>query len=150
MAFLSGQLLALPASSGYSRVCKVLCSESRRKGKSMAVILYHNPRCSKSRQTLALLQDRGVKPQVIEYLKTPPDAATLSDILDKLSMAPRDLMRRKEAVYGELGLDNPELDRDALIQAMVENPILIERPILVVDGRKAALGRPPEQVLGIL
>ncbi|MET4805731.1 arsenate reductase (glutaredoxin) [Limibacillus sp. MBR-115] len=116
----------------------------------MAVILYHNPRCSKSRQTLALLQDRGVKPQVIEYLKTPPDAATLSDILDKLSMAPRDLMRRKEAVYGELGLDNPELDRDALIQAMVENPILIERPILVVDGRKAALGRPPEQVLGIL
>ena len=116
----------------------------------MAVILYHNPRCSKSRQTLALLQDKGVEPQVIEYLKTPPDAATLSDILDKLSMEPRDLMRRKEAVYGELGLDNPELGRDALIQAMVENPILIERPILVVDGLKAALGRPPEQVLGIL
>lgn len=116
----------------------------------MAAILYHNPRCSKCRQTLALLQDKGLKPLIVDYLKTPPDAATLSDILNKLGMEPRELMRRKEAAYGALGLDNPELTRDALILAMVENPILIERPILVVDGKRAALGRPPEQVLEIL
>lgn len=115
----------------------------------MTVTLYHNPRCSKSRQTLALLQDRGVEPRIVEYLKTPPDAATLDAILKRLKMEPRDLMRRKEAPYKELNLQDEGLSRSALIAAMVEHPILIERPI-VTKGSKAALGRPPESVLAIL
>jgi len=115
----------------------------------MAVTIYHNPRCSKSRQTLALLQDRGIEPKVVEYLTETPDADTLDGLLNKLKLEPRDLMRRKEAPYGELGLDDPGLGRQALIAAMVEHPILIERPI-VVKGAKAALGRPPEKVLEIL
>lgn len=115
----------------------------------MAVTIYHNPRCSKSRETLALLQDRGIKPRIIEYLNDPPDAATLDSLLKKLKLEPRDLMRRKETPYRALGLDNPSLSRKALIDAMVKNPILIERPI-VVKGAKAALGRPPEKVLEIL
>ncbi|MGD1877148.1 MAG: arsenate reductase (glutaredoxin) [Kiloniellaceae bacterium] len=115
----------------------------------MDVAIYHNPRCSKSRQTLALLQDRGIEPKVVEYLNDTPDAKTLDDILKKLDMAPRDLMRRKEAPYKDLGLDDPGLSRSALIAAMVEHPILIERPI-VVKGAKVALGRPPENVLAIL
>lgn len=112
----------------------------------MAVTIYHNPRCSKSRQTLALLEEQGLKPTVIEYLKTPPDAATLRALLKKLGLGPRDLLRRKEAA--EAGIA-PELDGDALIAAMVANPVVIERPI-VVAGHKARLGRPPEQVLEIL
>ncbi|MGF1631710.1 MAG: arsenate reductase (glutaredoxin) [Kiloniellaceae bacterium] len=115
----------------------------------MAVTIYHNPRCSKSRQTLALLQDRGIEPKVVEYLSETPDAVTLASLLKKLKLEPRDLMRRKEALYKDLGLDDPGLSRDALIAAMVEHPILIERPI-VVKGAKAALGRPPEAVLEIL
>ena len=115
----------------------------------MAVTIYHNPRCSKSRQTLALLQDRGIEPKVVEYLTDTPDADTLDGLLNKLKLEPRDLMRRKEAPYQELGLDDPGLSRQALIAAMVEHPILIERPI-VVKGAKAALGRPPEKVLEIL
>jgi arsenate reductase (glutaredoxin) len=115
----------------------------------MAVTIYHNPRCSKSRQTLALLQDQGVEPKIVEYLKDTPDAAALDAILKKLKMEPRELMRRKEAPYKELKLDNPALSRAALIDAMVANPILIERPI-VVKGAKVALGRPPESVLDIL
>ena len=115
----------------------------------MTVTIYHNPRCSKSRQTLALLQEKGVEPTIVEYLNTPPDAATLRGLLKKLGLAPRDLMRRKEAAYKDNGLADPALDDDALIAAMVANPILIERPI-VVNGAKAALGRPPEQVLDIL
>jgi arsenate reductase len=115
----------------------------------MAVTIYHNPRCSKSRQTLALLQDRGIEPKVVEYLTETPDADTLDGLLKKLKLEPRDLLRRKEAPYGELGLDDPGLSRQALIAAMVEHPILIERPI-VVKGAKAALGRPPEKVLEIL
>ena len=115
----------------------------------MTVTIYHNPRCSKSRQTLALLQDRGVAPSVVEYLKTPPDAATLGDILAKLGCPPRQLMRVKEAVYRELGLGDENLSDADLIQAMVENPILIERPIVLASDR-AALGRPPEAVLAIL
>ncbi|MEC7516451.1 MAG: arsenate reductase (glutaredoxin), partial [Pseudomonadota bacterium] len=112
----------------------------------MTVTIYHNPRCSKSRQTLALLQERGVTPTVVEYLKTPPDAATLGDILAKLGCPPRQLMRVKEAVYRELGLGDENLSDADLIQAMVDNPILIERPI-VLAGDRAALGRPPEAVL---
>ena len=115
----------------------------------MTVTIYHNPRCSKSRQTLALLQENGVEPDIIQYLDTPPDAATLKSLLGKLGLAPRELMRRKEAAYKANGLNDEALDEDALIAAMVANPILIERPI-VVNGAKAALGRPPEQVLDIL
>ena len=115
----------------------------------MAVTIYHNPRCGKSRATLKLLEERGIAPEIVEYLKTPPDAATLDELLTKLGLEPRELMRRKEAPYGENGLGDAGLGREALIAAMVANPILIERPI-VVSGSKAALGRPPEAVLEIL
>ena len=115
----------------------------------MSITIYHNPKCSKSRQTLELLKVNGITPTVIEYLKTPPTADTLKAILDQLGMAPRDLMRKKEAVYAELKLDNPSLSDDDLIDAMKKHPILIERPIVLANG-KAALGRPPEQVLDIL
>lgn len=116
---------------------------------SDSVTLYHNPRCSKSRQTLELLESQGVTPAVVKYLDTPPDAATLGNLLDMLGLQPRDLMRKKETEYSELKLDNPELTRTQLIQAMVEHPRLIERPIVVTNG-KAAIGRPPEKVLDIL
>ena len=115
----------------------------------MSVVIYHNPRCSKSRQTLQLLQDKGAEPEVIEYLKTPPNAATINQLLAMLGLEPRELMRGKEAEYKALGLADEALSRDALIQAMVETPKLIERPI-VVKGDKAAIGRPPEAVLDIL
>jgi arsenate reductase len=115
----------------------------------MPVTIYHNPRCSKSRQALALLEEKGVRPEIVEYLKTPPSAAELRAILGMLGLAPRELMRRKEASYKEAGLDDPALDDDALIAAMVAHPVLIERPIVVKDGR-AALGRPPEAILEIL
>jgi arsenate reductase len=115
----------------------------------MTATLYHNPRCSKSRQALKLLQDRGLEPEIVEYLKTPPDAKTLKSILGKLGLEPRALMRKNEAPYKDLNLADPTLDADALVASMVKNPILIERPILVANG-KAALGRPPEKVLGIL
>ncbi|MDE0335579.1 MAG: arsenate reductase (glutaredoxin) [Defluviicoccus sp.] len=115
----------------------------------MAVTIYHNPRCSKSRATLKLLEERGVDCEIVEYLKTPPDAATLDGLLIGLGMEPRDLMRKKEAPYRENALDDEGLSREALIAAMVADPILIERPI-VVSGGKAALGRPPEAVLEIL
>ena len=114
-----------------------------------AAILYHNPRCSKSRQTLELLRARGLEPEIVEYLETPPGAAELRRILDLLGREPRELMRTGEAAYKELGLDDPSLDRDTLIQAMVDHPNLIERPILLAN-HKAALGRPPETVLEIL
>lgn len=115
----------------------------------MTVQIYHNPRCSKSRQTLQLLKDQGVEPEVVEYLKTPPDRQTLAAILEALDMPPHQLLRKGEAIYKELGLKEPGLSDDALLDAMVENPILIERPI-VVNGNKAAIGRPPESVLAIL
>lgn len=115
----------------------------------MAVTIYHNPRCSKSRQTLDLLRARDVEPQIVEYLQTPPRADELRRILALLGIGPRDLMRKKESEYKAAGLDDPALDDDALIAAMVAAPILIERPI-VVHGGQAALGRPPENVLDIL
>ena len=115
----------------------------------MKVTIYHNPRCSKSRATLELLKNAGNEPQLVEYLKQPPTAETLAGILDMLGMEPRDLMRKKEKEYREAGLDNPDLSRDELIAAMVEHPRLIERPILIANG-KAAIGRPPERVLEIL
>ena len=115
----------------------------------MSITIYHNPRCSKSRQTLALLQDRGVEPVVIEYLKSPPDAATLKKILSQLGMQPRELLRKKESAYKDKGLDRPGLSDDELITAMITDPVLIERPIVIANGR-AAIGRPPEKVLEIL
>ena len=113
------------------------------------VTIFHNPRCSKSRQTLALLNERGISPNVVEYLKSPPDTATLERLLDLLHLDPRGLMRKKEAPYADLGLADESVPRAALIQALVDNPILIERPI-VLAGDKAAIGRPPEAVLSIL
>jgi arsenate reductase (glutaredoxin) len=115
----------------------------------MTVTIFHNPRCSKSRQTLKLIEERGIAPEVVRYLDTPPDTQTLTGILDMLGIEPRDLMRRKEAEYKSLGLADPGLSREQLIAAMVEHPRLIERPIVIKDG-KAILGRPPERVLDIL
>lgn len=112
----------------------------------MSTKIYHNPRCSKSRQTLALLEENQIQADVIEYLKTPPSTDELRHILDLLQMKPRDLMRKKEATYKELGLNDENLTDEALIQAMCEHPILIERPI-VLHQQSAAIGRPPEQVL---
>lgn len=116
----------------------------------MSVTIYHNPRCTKSRQTLQLIEEKGINTHVIEYLKTPPHAADLKDLLNKLGMKPRELMRQKEVLYKKLKLDDPSLSDDQLIQAMVDNPILIERPIVVTEDGKAVLGRPPENVLQIL
>jgi len=109
--------------------------------------IYHNPRCSKSRQTLALLEERGIEPEIIEYLVTPPSAEELKTILGLLGKSPRDILRKKEAK--EVGLDDPTLDDDALIAGIAANPIVLERPIVLNDG-KAALGRSPESVLDIL
>ena len=114
-----------------------------------SVTINHNPRCSKSRQALALLEEKGVKPKIVEYLKEPPSAAMLKRILKMLGLKPRDIMRKGESVYAELGLKDKDLKDDELIALMVKDPILIERPI-VVSGDKAAIGRPPESVLKIL
>ena len=111
--------------------------------------IYHNPRCSKSRQTLALLEERGQQPTVVLYLEHPPSASELRAILAKLNKTPREILRKSEDVYEALNLDDAKLSDADLINVMVENPILIERPI-VIKGEKAALGRPPEQVLDIL
>lgn len=113
------------------------------------VTIYHNPRCSKSRETLQLLQEHGVQPRIILYLETPPSAAELKRLLKKLGMKARDLLRRKEKPYQELGLDDESLTEERIIRAMVEHPVLIERPI-VIKGDRAALGRPPERVLEII
>lgn len=112
----------------------------------MDVTIYHNPACSKSRETLALLREKGVEPVVIEYLKTPPSAEELDAILTKLGKEPREVIRKNEDEYKSLGLGDLSRAREALIWAMAENPRLIERPI-VVRGERAALGRPPENVL---
>lgn len=115
----------------------------------MDVVIYHNPQCGTSRKTLALLEQRGLKPRVIEYLKTPPSEDDLNRILRLLGMEPRALMRRKEPEYAEANLDDPGLTRETLIRVMLQRPRLIERPIVLANG-KAALGRPPENVLKIL
>jgi arsenate reductase len=115
----------------------------------MSVIIYHNPRCSKSRKTLELLEQYQQHPQVIEYLKTPPDAQTLKQILTKLGISARELLRSKEEEYKLAGLADPNLSDDAVIAAMVKYPKLIERPI-VVAGNRAILGRPPEKVLDLI
>ena len=116
---------------------------------SDSVRIFYNPRCSKCRLTIDILDDKGLDTSVVEYLKTPPNNTELTEILQLLGMEPRDLMRKHEAPYKDNKLDNPELSREQLIQAMVDNPILIERPI-VIKGNKAIIGRPPEKVLEIL
>jgi len=111
------------------------------------ITIYHNPKCSKSRQTLALIEDKN--PTVIEYLKTPPTPEQLGEILNLLDLQPRELMRKSEPAYTENHLDDETLSREALIKIMVENPILIERPIVIANN-KARIGRPPEAVLEII
>ncbi|MGE8436978.1 MAG: arsenate reductase (glutaredoxin) [Pseudomonas palmensis] len=111
--------------------------------------LYHNPRCSKSRGALELLEARGLTPEVVRYLETPPDAATLKALLGKLGIGARQLLRSGEDEFKTLGLADPALSDDQLIDAMARHPKLIERPILVA-GDKAVIGRPPEKVLEIL
>jgi arsenate reductase len=112
------------------------------------VTIWHNARCSKSRSTLALLKEHGHEPSVVSYLEDVPSAHEITRVLGLLELEPRSLMRTKEAVYRELGLAD-ESDDEALIRAMVENPILIERPI-VICGDRAAIGRPPESVLSVI
>lgn len=111
--------------------------------------IYHNPRCSKSRETLKLLQEQGIEPEIVLYLESPPDEKTLKSLLKKLGLNPRELMRTKEAEYKAQNLGDLTLSESDLIAAMINTPKLIERPI-VVNGNKAAIGRPPEQILDIL
>lgn len=113
------------------------------------VTIYHNPQCSKCRQSLELIRQQGIEPTIIEYLKTPPSAAELKEILRILGKSPSDLMRKKEAAYLEAGLDDETLSEDEQIAAMVAHPKVIERPIVISDG-KAVIGRPPESVLDVL
>ena len=116
---------------------------------SKKAIIYHNPRCSKSRTTLAILEERNESIEIIKYLETPPDKKTLRHILSTLNLAPRELMRRNENEYAENGLSDETLTEDQLIDAMIAHPKLIERPIVIKDD-KVAIGRPPESVLDIL
>lgn len=116
----------------------------------MKIKIYHNPRCSKSRQTLSILEENGVTPDVIEYLSAPPSKDELQHILEMLKMSPRELMRKGEPEFKEQGLGDESLSDDALIEAMVRTPKLIERPIVVVNDSKAVIGRPPENVLKLL
>lgn len=113
------------------------------------ITLYHNPRCSKSREALALLEAQGHTPRIVRYLETPPDAATLKSLLKTLGISARDLLRTKEAEYAELGLADSALSETALIAAMVAHPRLIERPVAVA-GKRGVIGRPPEKVLELL
>ncbi len=113
------------------------------------ISIFHNPRCSKSRQTLALLEENGIQADVIEYLKTPPTVASLTSIISQLDIPARQLLRKGEAIYKELNLKDETLSDEQLIQAMCDNPKLIERPIVMNNG-KAKIGRPPESVLEIL
>ena len=113
----------------------------------MSVTIYHNPRCSKSRETLKLLQDKGIEPKVVEYLKSPPSQAELKRILAKLDLPAKDIIRPKEAK--EAGVDAKIASQAALIKAIATHPAILQRPIVVTD-KKAAIGRPPEAVLDIL
>ena len=113
----------------------------------MSITMYHNPRCNTSRRTLALLREKGVEPKIVEYLKTPYTAAQLKTLLRQLKLPAKRLVRKKEAAAA--GVDPEALSEDALIEAMVQHPIIVERPI-VVSGGRAALGRPPEAVLAVL
>ena len=116
---------------------------------SQKVRVFHNPHCSKCRLTMDILNDKGVDTTVVEYLNTPPNKDELNEVLDLLGIEPRELMRKHETPYAENNLDSADLTREQLIQAMIDHPILIERPI-VINGNKATIGRPPEKVLDIL
>ena len=115
----------------------------------MGVVIYHNPRCSKSRLALKLLEEQGIAFEVVEYLKTPPSKQKLEEIIGLLNLTPRELMRTSESEYKNNNLDNPALTKDRLLDAMMEYPILIQRPIVIANGA-ARIGRPPEKVLEIL
>lgn len=115
----------------------------------MSLVIYHNPRCSKSRQTLALLEENGHQPTIVEYLKNTPSVEELKATIEKLGVSPRDILRTKETEYKESGLDNQELSDSEVLNLMNSFPKVIERPI-VINGDKAAVGRPPENVLNIL
>ena len=115
----------------------------------MTVTIYHNPRCSKSRATMEFLEEKGIEAEVIKYMDSPPDAEGLKALLGMLGMTPREIMRKHETVFKEAGLDDPTFSDDELIEAMTQCPSLIERPIVVNNG-KAVLARPPETVLDIL
>jgi len=115
----------------------------------MSIIIYHNPRCSKSRQTLSLIREQGHTPKIIEYLKEPPSVSEILNILSLLELEPRAILRTKEEPYKKLNLSNSDLTVDQLVEAIANNPILMERPI-VINGNKAAIGRPPEKVVAIL
>jgi arsenate reductase len=114
-----------------------------------ALKIFHNPRCSKSRQTMQLLESNGITPQIIDYLKQPPSVDELAEVLDLLGLEPRELMRTREKPYRENNLADPALSREDLIRAMIEHPVLIERPIVVHNG-KAVIGRPPEKILDLI
>ncbi len=111
--------------------------------------IYHNPRCRKSRETLALIQAAGIEPEIVEYLKTPPTARELSDLVDKLGLEPQELFRTGETEYKELKLSGRKLSRQEALQILAEHPKLLQRPI-VVQGNRAILGRPPENVQKLL
>lgn len=115
----------------------------------MKATIYHNPRCSKSRQTLALPNENNIDATIVEYLKTPPDKKTWRDLLEKLHIKPAALLRKKEKAFAESGPADKLDDNDAIIQAMVKQPVLIQRPV-VVAGRQAVIGRPPGNVLNII
>lgn len=115
----------------------------------MRVTLYHNPRCSKSREALALLESRGTELDIVKYLDTPPDESTLAALLNALGGSARDMMRSGEAAWRELGLDDPALDDATLLRAVANHPILLQRPIAVA-GERAVIGRPPERILELL
>jgi arsenate reductase len=114
------------------------------------IILYHNPRCSKSRQTLELLQQKNIEPTLIDYMQDPPDVETLQKICNLMGLPVRSLLRTNEQVYKDAGLDDSDLTDDEILDALSQCPTLLQRPILVVDDKKAALGRPPEKVLEII
>jgi len=117
---------------------------------SPSVVIYHNPRCSKSRATLELLREQGVEPEIVEYMKDPPDKETLARLVDLLGLSPRALLRTNEQVYKDAGLDESDLSDEDILDALAQCPTILQRPIVVVDDRKAAIGRPPENVLDIL
>jgi arsenate reductase len=116
---------------------------------TMPVTIWHNPRCSTSRRVLEMIRNKGIEPHVVEYLKTPPSAKELKAVLAKLKIGARDLLRKKEPDYKKHGLDDEKVSEAALIRAMTDNPVLIERPV-VLAGRRAVLARPPERVFEVI
>lgn len=127
----------------------LICSHRVAPAMSQGITIYHNPRCSKSRQTLALLEAQGIEPTIVRYLDTPPNANELKKLLNALGIKAQDLLRKNEELYKTLNLGSSALSENSIIDTMVKHPILIERPI-VVKGKRAVLGRPPENILELL